>query len=72
MTASQEPAPAMVVSAISPQLPHMPSTPADHLFHDSADCPFGAERVAPYGDYLVPLYPRRCNWCNEHNQPTPS
>jgi hypothetical protein len=50
---------------------HTPSTPGGQHFHDSSDCPHGAGR-ARYVDLPSAEYPRRCNWCTEHDKPTPS
>jgi hypothetical protein len=52
-------------------LPQTPSAPEDHYFHDSSDCPHGA-RIERYVDPPSDEFPRRCNWCTEHDRPAPS
>lgn len=48
----------------------IPSKRADHLFHDSADCPFRAGITTEA--VLVTRHPRRCNWCTAYDRPTSS
>jgi len=43
----------------------------DPHFHDSSDCPHGAG-ITRDEDPPGAEYPRRCNWCTEHDRPTPS
>jgi hypothetical protein len=71
MSASRGPTLNLGASAIMRDLLHTPSAPEDHRFHDSCDWPFGA-RLARHDDPAGAAYPRRCNWCTEHDRPTSS
>jgi len=71
MRASAGPTPNVAVSAPMHDLLHTPSIPEDQHFHDSSDCPHGAG-ITRYEDSPSAEYPRRCNWCTEHDRPTPS
>lgn len=72
MTTSRGPIPNLGVSALTRDLLHTPSAPADHHFHDSSGCPYG-RGITRYDDDLPgAAYPRRCNWCTEHDRPTAS
>jgi hypothetical protein len=71
MTASGGTTPNAAVSAAMRDLLHIPSILGDQHFHDSSDCPFGA-RIERYVDPPSAEYPRRCNWCTEHDRPNPS
>lgn len=69
MSASYRPTPNMGASTPTLDLLHSPGSPGDHLFHDSVDCAFGTG-ITPESP-AVPQHPRRCNWCTEHDHPTP-
>jgi hypothetical protein len=42
--------------------------PEDHSFHDSSDCPHRTG-ITSYDDLPAVAFPRRCNWCTEHDRP---
>jgi hypothetical protein len=65
------PAPNVGLSASKRDLPQTSSAPEDHRFHDSSDCSHGA-MIQHDADPPRADYPRRCNWCTEHDRPTPS
>jgi len=71
MTISRGPIPNLGVSAPTRDFLFTPSTREDHTFHDSRDCPYQA-RTTSYDDLPGAAYPRRCNWCTEHDRPTSS
>jgi hypothetical protein len=71
MTPSRGPIPNLGLSSPMRDLLHTPSVPGDHPFHDSGDCPHGAG-ITRYDDLPGAAYPRRCNWCTEHDRPTSS
>lgn len=71
MTAGRGPTTNGGLASLSLDLLRIPGTPGAHRFHDSSECPFGA-RIMPYDHPVVPPYPRRCNWCTEHDRPISS
>jgi len=71
MRASGGTTPNVAVSASMSGLLRTPSIPGDQHFHDSSDCPHGAG-ITRDEDPPSAEYPRRCNWCTEHDRPIPS
>lgn len=71
MSTSRGPTLKEIASSTPRRLLHTPSAPADHPFHDSSDCPYG-RGITRYDDVPGAAYPRRCNWCTEHDRPTSS
>jgi hypothetical protein len=62
---------AMKISSTTPsRVLHTPTTPEDHLYHDSSDCPHGAAITRSDNDSAGTAFPRRCNWCTEHGRAT--
>jgi hypothetical protein len=59
-----------IASTTTPRLLHTPSVPEDHDYHDSSDCPYGGRITGYDDDPAAAAYPRRCNWCIEHDRPT--
>ncbi len=72
MTTSRGPGPKEIASSTPCRILHTPSAPADHPFHDSCDCPYGQGFTRYDDDLPGAAYPRRCNWCTEHDRPTSS
>ena len=48
---------------------HTPTAPEDHRRHDSSQCPHGAVIISGGDGPPDVAYPRRCNWCIEHDRP---
>jgi hypothetical protein len=71
MTDSGGSTPDVTVPALTNDLLRTPQILGNKHFHDSRDCPHGA-RIERYADLPSAEYPRRCNWCTEHDRPTSS
>jgi hypothetical protein len=71
VTASPGPTLNVGVPAPARDLLRSTTTALVHRFHDSTDCPF-AVRITRYDDSRLPTYPRRCNWCTDHDHPISS
>ena len=48
---------------------HTPTSPGDRGRHDSSQCPHGAAIIIGDDGTSGVAYPRRCNWCTEHDRP---
>jgi len=46
---------------------HTDTDPADPVYHDNPDCPYGAEIRSHHNDHPGTDHRRRCDWCATHD-----